>query len=69
MRFGKYVCMPFYVLLMRPFGIPLREWVGETNKPKAEWDKAALTLANSNSKAINAIFVVFLLKNFTISLM
>ena len=24
--------------------------------PKAEWDKVALALANSNSKAINAIF-------------
>ena len=24
--------------------------------PKSEWDKAALALANANSKAINAIF-------------
>ena len=30
-------------------------WVRPTT-PKAEWDKAALTLVNANSKAINAIF-------------
>ena len=30
-------------------------WVRPT-APKAEWDKAALALANANSKAINAIF-------------
>ena len=32
-------------------------WVRPTT-PKAEWDKAALALVNSNSKAINAIFCV-----------
>ena len=30
-------------------------WTRPTT-PKAEWDKAALALANANSKAINAIF-------------
>ena len=30
-------------------------WVKPTT-PKAEWDKATLALANTNSKAINAIF-------------
>ena len=30
-------------------------WVRPTT-PKAEWDKTALTLANVNSQAINAIF-------------
>ena len=30
-------------------------WVRPT-APKAEWDKAALALANANSKVINAIF-------------
>ena len=30
-------------------------WV-RPEKPKAEWDKATLALANANSKAINAIF-------------
>ena len=30
-----------------------------------EWDKAALVAANANSKALNAIFVVFLQMNFT----
>ena len=30
-------------------------WVRPTTS-KAEWDKAALALANTNSKAINAIF-------------
>ena len=31
-------------------------WVRPTAPKLAEWDKAALTLANANSKAINAIF-------------
>ena len=30
-------------------------WVRPTT-PKSEWDKAAIALANANSKAINAIF-------------
>ena len=30
-------------------------WV-RLEKPKAEWDKAAIALANAKSKAINAIF-------------
>ena len=30
-------------------------WVRPTT-PKVEWDKATLTLANANSKAINTIF-------------
>ena len=30
-------------------------WV-RPDKPKAEWDKAAVALANANSEAINAIF-------------
>ena len=32
---------------------------------KSTWDKAALVAANANSKALNAIFVVFLQMNFT----
>ena len=32
---------------------------------KSEWDKAALALTNANSKAINAISVVFLLMSIT----
>ena len=36
---------------------------------KSTWDKAALAAATANSKALNAISVVFLLMNFTGSLM
>ena len=36
---------------------------------KSTWDKVALVAANANSKALNAIFVVFFLMNFTRSLM
>ena len=32
---------------------------------KSTWDKAALMAANANSKALNAIFVVFLQISFT----
>ena len=32
---------------------------------KSTWDKAALAAANANSKALNAIFVVYLQMSFT----
>ena len=41
--FGKYVCVLFF------------RWV-RLITAKAEWDKAALALANTNSKAINSFF-------------
>ena len=32
-----------------------RKWLGKTHIAKFKWDKAALTLENANSKAINTI--------------
>ena len=34
----------------------VENWYVKPTTPKSEWDKAALALANANSKAINAIF-------------
>ena len=66
MRFGKYVCMLFYVL----FWDFVENGLVRPTTPKAKWDKATLALVNANSKAINAIFfVVFQLMNFIGSLM
>ena len=43
---------------MSRYGILLRMGMSyaRPTTPKSEWDKAALALANANSKAINAIF-------------
>ena len=41
---------------MSPYGIFFENGYVKPIIAKSEWDKAALTLANANSKAINAIF-------------
>ena len=54
----------FWKVCMRAFVCAIDESVWDSIKngyvrsttPKSEWDKAALALANANSKAINAIF-------------
>ena len=45
-----------YVLSIRVCGTPSRLDGLDLKKTKAEWDKAAVALANVNSKTINAIF-------------
>ena len=50
----------FWKVRMRAFLCAIDESVENgfvrPTTPKSEWDKAALALANANSKAINAIF-------------
>ena len=55
--FGKYVCMHAFLCVIDEtvWDSIKNGWVRPTTA-KSEWDKAALTLANTNSKAINAIF-------------
>ena len=54
----------FWKVRMRAFLCVINElvwdfveiWYVRPTTPKSEWNKAALALANANSKAINAIF-------------
>ena len=55
MLFGKYVCVLFFVPLMKWYGILLRMGKQDPLLP-SEWDKAALTSKNANCKVINVTF-------------
>lgn len=55
MHFGRFTCVHSYVIDESVWDSDEVGWV-RPEKPKAEWDKATLALANANSKAINAIF-------------
>ena len=56
MLFGKYVCVLFFVPLMKWYGILLRMGKQDPLPPNPNVIRAALALANANNKAINAIF-------------
>ena len=63
MLFGKYVFVLFFVLLMKRYGIPLRMGMLDPLPPNPNGIRL-LALANTNSKAINAIFYVVSIDEF-----
>ena len=63
MHFGKYVCVLFYVLLMRPFRIPLRMDGWDQQHPKSNGIRLHLLWQMPMAKLLMLFFVVFLLMN------
>ena len=69
MHFGKYVYVPFYLLLMRPFGIPLRMVGWDQEYPRPSGTRLPLLWQMPIAKLLMQFFVVFQQMNFTGSLM
>ena len=65
MLFRKYVCVLFYVLSMRPFGIPLRMVEWDLQHPKSNGIRLHLLWQTLRAKLLMLFFLVFLLMNST----